>query len=368
MKIAYHHDWLNGMRGGEKCLEAAIEEFGPGPVHTLFCEPGRVSPAIAACPIQTSWLQRVPGINRVYQWLLPLFPLAAGTIPPAEADLIVSMNHCVAKSFPKKSSSTPHLCYCFTPMRYAWLFFEEYFGRRPAWMRLLIRWVLKGLRWWDRRTNRGVDRFVAISEHVRARIERFYQRDAGVVYPPVDTLFFTPDDQADRQEYLLVVSALVPYKRVDLAVSAAKRLGMSLKVIGDGPELSRLKTLAGPEARFLGWVSSEAIRDHYRSARALIFPGEEDFGIVPVEAQACGLPVIALGRGGALETIQSGVTGVFFEEPTVESLMKALARFGGIRWDESAIRANAERFGLERFKRELAEEARRLYEAAGAVS
>lgn len=237
-------------------------------------------------------------------------------------------------------------------MRYAWGFFEDYFGSRDRLSQSALRILLKKLRQWDVQANRNVDCFVAISEHVKDRIRTLYQRSAEVLYPPVETEFYTPDPYLPKEDYYLIVSALVPYKRTDLAVRAMTRLGRKLVVIGDGPERTALQKIAGPRVRFLGWQTDEAIRDHYRRARALIFPGEEDFGIVPVEAQSCGLSIIAYGKGGALETV-SKKTGVFFNEPTETALIDAVERFEAVSFEPVEARANALRFGRNRFQDEM---------------
>lgn len=339
------------MRGGEKCLEVLCELYPDSPIHTLFYEKGKVSPIIAAHPIQTSFLQNIPGIFRRYRSFLPLYTTAIAQMRP-NADLIISSSHCVAKGIPKPEGAK-HVCYCFTPMRYAWGFFDDYFGERAALVRSLARWLMPRLRRWDLERSRDVDRFIAISEHVRRRIRDHYGREAALVYPPVDTDFYTPGGEVG--EHYLVVSALVPYKRVDIAIAAAARAGRKLIVIGDGPERARLERAAGPDVRFLGWLSNEDLRSHYRQARALLFPGEEDFGIVPVEAQACGRPVIAYRKGGALETVLDGRTGVFFDALDAEALAAAITRLESMTLDPDAARQNAERFSRERFRREIRE-------------
>jgi glycosyltransferase involved in cell wall biosynthesis len=365
VKVVFVHDWLNGMRGGEKCLEAALEVFPDAEIRTLLHERGTVSPLIESKLIRTSFLRRLPFGRAAYRLYLPFFPRAVESLPIGPCDLVLSMSHCVAAGA-RAPEGVPHLVYCFTPMRYAWLFFDEYFGGYPAPLRAAVRAVLARLRGWDRRASGRPARFAAISEHVRARIRAFYGRDADVVYPPVDTEFYTPGARREG-DYLLVVSALVPYKRVDLAVRAARLAGERLVVVGDGPLRKRLEREAGPGVAFEGWVSNERLREHYRAAQALLFPGEEDFGIVPVEAQACGTPVVAFARGGALETVAAGRTGVFFEEPAPEAMARAIEACRRTAWDPAAIRANAERFSKRRFQEELkriAEET--VYAAAGA--
>ena len=347
LKVALSHDWLTGMRGGEKCLDLLCQGFPDAPVHALIHKRRAVADTINAHPVRTSFLQHVPGIFSTYRYFLPAFPLAERLFPPVQADLIISTSHCVAKAL-RVAPGTRHLCYCFTPMRYAWTFHDEYLGAGSLKQRL-ARPVLSVLREWDRKVAQRVDRFVAISAHVQQRIEKFYGREADVVYPPVDVDFYTPGAPDAERPFDLIVSALVPYKRVDLAVRAYAKLGFPLKIVGAGTETEALRAVAGPNTEFLGWRSNEEIRDLYRACRLLVFPGEEDFGIVPLEAQACGRPVVAYGRGGALETILDGDTGIFFNEQTEAGLLAAVERAAALPWRTSIIRRNAEQFGPQAY-------------------
>ncbi len=348
LKVALAHDWLTGMRGGEKCLEWLCRGFPNAPLYTLLHKPDAVSDAINAREIHTSFLQRIPRIASHYRWWLPVFPLAVRGFAPVEAELLISTSHCVAKALRVKRPGK-HLCYCFTPMRYAWTFHDEYLGARSVKRRVAAP-ILARLREWDRRVSERVDRFIGISRHVCERIKRFYGREADLVYPPVDTAFYTPGAPgARRGDFDLVVSALVPYKRVDLAVRAYTRGGFPLKVVGTGTETARLRAAAGANVEFLGWRSNAEIRELYRTCRLLVFPGEEDFGIVPVEAQACGAPVVAFARGGAVETIAAERTGIFFAEQTEETLLAAVSRCAGRAWNEDEIRRNAERFSAQAY-------------------
>jgi len=340
------HDWLTGMRGGERVLELLADAFPDAPIYTLIHNPGTVSDRIEAHPVHTSPLQRVPGIHDHYRIFLPFMPwMIRFWKPPADLDLLVSTSHCVAKSI-RTAPSTRHVCYCFTPMRYAWLFHDDYFPHPVK--RLLLKPVLAALRRWDRRTAARVDRFVAISEHVRDRIQRFYGREADVVYPPADTEFFHPDT-TPRENYDFLISALVPYKKVDLAVRAYTQSGHPLKIMGAGSGLDDLKAIAGPNIDFLGRRSDEELRAHYRACRFLVFPGEEDYGIVPVEAMACGAPVVAYGRGGVTETVIDGETGRFFHQQTPDALNQAVREAADIPWDRTRIRAQAEKFDVAQF-------------------
>jgi glycosyltransferase involved in cell wall biosynthesis len=325
LRVALVHDWLTGMRGGEKCLEVLCQSFPRARLYTLIHRRGSLSPAIEAMAIETSLLQRVPGVFRYYRHMLPFMPLAVRGFRLRDVDLVISLSHCVAKAV-VPPAGVPHVCYCFTPMRYAWHGREAYlesWSDRPL-RRALARSMLARLRRWDRATASRVTHFIAISETVRQRIARCYRRDSRVIQPPVNVAFYSPaaTEKPRDQEYL-VVSALVPYKRIDQAVAACTQTGRRLVVIGDGPERSRLAAMAGPSVRLLGWQPDEVIRDHYRRCRALLFPGEEDFGIVPIEALACGAPVIALGRGGAAETIDNAV-GCTYAEPTPAGLRAAI--------------------------------------------
>ena len=347
MNVALAHDWLTGMRGGERVLEWLCRGFPGAPILTLIHNPAAVSPIINAHPIHTSWLQHVPGIYRRYRHFLPLYPHAVASLPRPEADVLISTSHCVAKSL-RARPDAKHLCYCFTPMRYAWLFHDEYLGRNPF-KRTLVAPLMAGLRHWDRATAARVDRFVTLSRHVQDRIRRFYGREADVVYPPVDVEFFTPGLAEAHGGYDLIVSALVPYKRVDLAVRAYAQLGWPLKIAGTGTNFSALQHMAGPNIQFLGWQDDVQLRELYRGCRLLVFPGEEDFGIVPLEAHACGRPVVALARGGALETIRADETGIFFKEQTVAALLAAVTEAAAHHWSRAVLRHQAECFTPQQF-------------------
>ncbi|MDD5705560.1 MAG: glycosyltransferase, partial [Kiritimatiellae bacterium] len=280
------------------------------------------------------------------------------TVRVPAGDLLLTTSHCVAKSF-RPAPGMRHLCYCFTPMRYAWLFQREYLGAAKA---LLAAPLLAALRRWDRRTSGRVHRFVAISRHVQARLRRFYGRDSDVVHPPVDTERLTPAPAGSGGGYDLIVSALTPYKRIDLALSAYRRLGFPLKIVGTGTEAARLRSLACGNVEFLGWRSDADVLALYRGCRLLVFPGEEDFGIVPLEAMACGKPVVALARGGALETVAEGLSGLFFAEQSAAALEDAVARAAATAWDGAVIRRHAESFGVERFFTQMAACVQRLWE------
>lgn len=356
MKVALVHDWLNGMRGGEKILEVLCELFPDAVVHTLLLDRSRLSPAIRRMEIRTSALQRLPLHRSKYRYYLPLFPKLIERFDLRGFDLVLSTSHCVAKgSIPPPGALS--VCYCLTPMRYVWYFGDEYFGSW-GWKRALLGPAFSYLKRWDVATAGRVHRWIAISRTVASRVEKVYHRAAEVLYPPVDAGFFTPGGAGG--DCYLAVSALVPYKRLDVAVRAFNALRLPLLVVGEGPERRRLEALAGPSVRFLGWRTNEEIRDLYRGCRAFVFPGEEDFGITPLEAQACGRPVVAFGRGGATETVVPGETGILFDRQEPEALAEAVLALEKARPDPAAARRNAERFDRPRF----AEEMRRRIERA----
>jgi glycosyltransferase involved in cell wall biosynthesis len=352
LRVALVHDWLTGMRGGEKCLEVLCRAFPDAQLYTLIHRRGSLTPAIESMKIRTSPLQHVPGVFRHYRRLLPIMPLAARAWRLKDVDLVISLSHCVAKAV-VPPPGVPHVCYCFTPMRYAWQGRETYlesWSDRPV-RRALARKMLSSLRRWDLATADRVSRFVAISETIRERISQCYHRESRVIQPPVNVNFYSPFPRVPRNDCYLVVSALVPYKRIDQAVTACTESGRRLIVIGEGPERARLEAMAGPTVRFLGWQRDQVIGDYYRSCSALLFPGEEDFGIVPIEALACGAPVIALGRGGVPETVDDTV-GRIYSEPTSAGLLAAIEAWEseGCPHDPDVARRLAESLSVSVFR------------------
>ena len=353
MRLALVHDWLTGMRGGEKVLEVICERFPEAELFTLLHVRGSVSPAIERLPIHTSFVQHLPFVARHYRHYLPLFPMAVEQFDFERFDFVLSISHCAVKAI-LTPPRVRHVCYCLTPMRYAWDQFDAYFGpgrMRPLGTRMM-RPIMAGMARWDRDTAGRVDRYVAISHHVADRIGRYYNREASVVYPPVDTVFFHPDG-SDPERYALIVSALVPYKRLELAIDACRQARVPLKIVGDGPERAAIERLAGTDTQMLGRVSDEVLRELYRRAAVVLLPGDEDFGIVPLEAQACGRPVVALGRGGALETVVQGETGLLVKDSTITAFAAGVLEAVNRRFDSGAIRRHAERFGRERFGDEI---------------
>ena len=337
------------MRGGEKALEVICGLYPDAELFTLFHVPGQVSARIERLKPRTSLVQWLPLARRYYRHYLPLFPFLIEQFDFDPFDLVISTSHCAAKAV-VTPGRTRHLCYCHSPMRYAWDQYPAYFGpqRLGAFRSRAIRPIIAALARWDARTADRVDRFLANSHHVARRIGRYYNRAATVVYPPVDTAFYHPHD-AGAEDYFLMVSALVPYKRIDIAIRACTMLGAPLRIVGQGPELRRLTQMAGPTIEFMGSRPDGEIRDLYRGARALLLPGEEDFGIAPVEAQACGRPVVALARGGALETVEDGVSGVLVADASVEAFVAGLERIEQMTFDPTVIRQSAERFSRAHF-------------------
>jgi glycosyltransferase involved in cell wall biosynthesis len=365
LRIALVHDWLTGMRGGERVLEAICELVPQAALYTLVHVPGRVSPTIERHAPITSFVQRLPRAARWYRYYLPLFPWAIEELELSGFDLVISSSHCVAKSVIAPAGAR-HLCYCHTPMRYAWDMFESYFGeRRVGAASHLARPILRRLARWDAATSDRPDRYLANSQYVAQRIDRYYNRPAHIVHPPVETTFYTPLETRDGspEPYALIVSALVPYKRVDVAIAAATRVQMPLIIVGEGPERARLEASAGPGVTFLGRVPDTDVRDLYRRATAILVPWEEDFGIVPVEAHACGRPVVALGRGGVLDSVQDGVNGLLVADDSEAAWVDALDRVRRAPFDPTAIRATAERFARPRFQSQILDEIEALVTA-----
>jgi glycosyltransferase involved in cell wall biosynthesis len=348
-KVAVIHDWLTGMRGGEAVLEGILDIVPEAELFTLFHFPGSVSQKIESRVIHTSSLQRLARRVSDYRQLLPLFPRAAREFDLRAFDLIISSSHCVAKGVDARGK--PHLSYCHTPMRYIWDRFDDYFPRSKPLRRAAAVSIVPWLRRWDVKTAAGVTEFVANSTFVRERIRRYYKRDASIVHPFVDDAFLNAPLSRERDDYHIVVSALVPYKKIELAVEAAH--GRRLVIIGGGPLLEQLRARSGPNVELMGSVSRDRIIERLARARSLILPGVEDFGITPLEAMALGTPVVALGEGGVRDSVKGGTTGIFFDAPEVEALGRALDAVEAREWDREAIRAHAATFSRRRFDAEL---------------
>lgn len=341
------------MRGGEKVLLSLARLFPDAPIFTLLHVKGSLCPELEAREIRTTFVQRLPGVATRYREYLPLFPAAASTIDLGGFDLVISSSHCVAKGV-KPAPGALHVCYCHTPMRYVWDRYDDYFGpgrvRGPA--RFVIPLVARRLRRWDVATAPRVHRFVANSRHVAGRIQRYYGRESTVIPPPVDTHFFTPAADPGPGSYDLVISALAPYKRIDLILDAYRGTGWPLKIAGTGPlsEEARLRSRLPPEASLVGRVDDETLRELYRGCRAVVMAGVEDFGIVPLEAMACGRPAVAFAEGGGPESVTPGETGVLFHEPTAACLRAAVDSLAGIRFNIATLRARAEAQSREVFE------------------
>jgi len=362
MNIALAHDWLNQMGGAENVLAELVNMYPAAPVLTTIYAPELMPTAYRRWNIRASWLNRAPAIHRHHQPYLPLYPAAVSSLNFAGYDVILSNKSGFIHGL-RHSTEQLHICYCLAPTRYVWDYgsyaAREGFG---SWLGRLIGPVVNRLRLWDFEAaqpssaarGRGVDYFIAISREIQERIRKFYGRDAVIIYPPVDTTRFKPAAAGSRPgNYYLIVSRLIPYKRIDLAVQAFNRLGKRLIVVGDGRDRAALQAMAGPTVEFKGRLPWAEVTDLMAHCRAFLFPGFEDFGIAPVEAQAAGRPVIAFARGGALDTVIEGGTGLFFREQSVEALMAAVEAFEKQSFDPAAARANAELFSTARFRREI---------------
>jgi glycosyltransferase involved in cell wall biosynthesis len=350
-KMAFICDWLTAMRGGERCLEAICDIYPDADIFTLVHFQGSVSETIETHKIQTSYIQRLPGSMKNFRSYLPLFPNAIQKFDLSGYDCVLSFSHCAAKGV--KVPQGLHICYCYTPMRYAWHMRDSYLNTLSNPQRMLAECVLNQLKNWDAKASSRVTHFIAISKNVQNRIKQAYDRDSIVIYPPVECARFAISDSDDG--YYLVLSALVPYKRIDIAVKAFAATGQKLVVVGNGPELPRLKSMASANIFFVDNADDNEVVEYLKKCRAVIFPGEEDFGIVPLEAQACGKQVIAFGKGGALETIigldhaqaaKADATGIFFYEQTPEALRESILLFEKMRnkFDPRKCRDNAIRF------------------------
>lgn len=352
MQIALVHDWLNQMGGAEAVLEEMVTMYSGAPIFTSIYARGRMPDAYQSWDIRPLWTDNLPGIRAFHQPYLLFYPPAFAALDLSEYDVILSNKSGFCHGI--KAGSALHICYCLSPTRYVWQSAEymerERFGGAMA---AILQPFLKSLQQWDFNAAQRVNHFVAISSEIQRRIEHYYKRDSVIIYPPVDTGRYQPASK--QEDYFLVVSRLIPYKRIDLAVKACTKLGLPLKVAGSGRDQDRLKSMAGPTVEFLGHVPDADLPDLMARCRGFIFPGLEDFGIAPVEAQAAGRPVIAFRGGGALDTVIEGTSGVFFDDPTADSLCWALQRFSEMTFNTSVVRANAERFDSGVFRWKLAE-------------
>ncbi len=355
MRTALVHHWLVTMRGGERVFEALAELLPHAELFTLVCDRAKMQPVFARRRIHTSFLQHLPRATTRYPYYLPLFPLATERLNLSGYQLVITSDAATLKGVRTDPGAT-HICVCYTPMRYVWSAYDTYQSSAGPIGRLVFPALAAWLRRWDYRAAQRVTHFVAVSRAVAERIQRYYGRESTVIYPPVRTDYFVPGSDLQRSEdYYLLVSQLVPYKRVDLAVEAFNRCGRRLLVIGDGSEGRKLQRRARSNIRFLGSQADSVVREAMQACRALVFPGEEDFGIVIAETQACGRPVIAFARGGAREIVIDGVTGVLFEEQAAVSLCEAITRCEKTRFDSATIRNSSLRFDRKRFLREFSQ-------------
>jgi glycosyltransferase involved in cell wall biosynthesis len=352
-RIAVFHDNFAQMGGAEKVAEEIYNLLPGASLHSTVAISEILSPGLQQAKIKTSWMQRLPGLRRHFRHYFLFYPLAVESVDLSSYDLIVSSCFGYAKGIRKRKDAI-HVCYCHTPMRWVWRY-EDY-SQRAGFSQLsrrLLPLLLSILKRWDLRAARRPDYFIANSETVAKRIKTFYGRDSIVIPPPIDVSRFQPDPL--QEDYYLVLSRLVPYKRIDLAVAACTKLNRKLLVIGDGPDRARLEKIAGPSIRFLGRQSDEAVARHAARCRALLFPGEEDFGMTPLEVNAAGRPVIAFRAGGAVETVVEGRTGIFFDQPAAESLIQAIKDFESYSWNVDVLRAHAAKFDRTVFAARLTE-------------
>jgi glycosyltransferase involved in cell wall biosynthesis len=348
MKIAVVHDHFTQLGGAERVAEALFRLLPGATVFSTVVAENALPPGLSGADVQTSWMRHLPAMKRLYRHYLPLYPLAVASLDLTGYDLVVSSSCGFAKGI-RVDERAVHVCYCHTPMRWVWRF-DDYATREkfsPS-KRLLLSLLLNRMRVWDLYAARQPDQFVANSHVVAERIQTIYKRHAVVVPPPIDVNRFSISTQVE--DHYLVLSRLVPYKRVDLAIEACNRLRRRLLIIGDGPDRRRLQNMAGPTIEFLGRLPDEVVTDYVSQCRALLFPGEEDFGMVPLEVNSAGRPVVAFRGGGATETVIEGLNGVFFNEPTPESVVAAISDLEHRAWNPQAIRQHAERFGYDAFE------------------
>lgn len=354
-KVAITCSWLNQYGGAERVLELLHEMYPEAPIFTSMYAPEVMPPAYRDWNIRTSFMDRLPLVKKHHQAFLGLYPLAFEQFDLADYDVVISNTSAYCHGVITRPE-TLHISYCLTPARFLWNYHEyirsEKVGRP---IKLLLPLVLNYLRAWDLQAANRVDKFVAISKAVARRIEKYYRRDSSIIYPPINSSQFTVKNSDEVGDFFLIISRLIPYKRIDLAVKAFNETGLPLKVVGDGRHRAYLEEIARPNVEFLGRVGDGAIKELYATCRAFVFPGEEDFGLTPLEAQASGRPVIAYAGGGALETVVDGVTGRFFAEPRPESLASVLASFDHCQFDPWAIRQHAEAFDVTAFKSHLAQ-------------
>jgi glycosyltransferase involved in cell wall biosynthesis len=354
MKIAIVHDYLNQYGGAERVLECFMDLFPNAPIYTMIADLTKMPERFKNADIRTSFIQSIPFSKDHYKKMLPLFPIAVEQFDLKEYDVVLTSSSAFAKGVLTNSNQV-NICYCYTPMRYLWDLYHQYIKEdvtNPV-FRKILPYILHRIRIWDQLTAQRVDHFIADSSSISKRIAKYYRRTSKVIYPPVSFDKFRISDKVE--DFFLIVSRMIPYKRIDIAIEAFNKLNKPLIIIGDGYDRKRLESLAGPSITFLGIQPDEVIVDYYSRCKGFILAGEEDFGITPLEAQASGRPVIAYGRGGALETVIDNVTGVFFHKSSPEAVIEAVRKFDSIPFDSLAIREHAHRFNEIRFKQEILE-------------
>ena len=358
IKVAIVHDWLTNYGGAERVVEAFLEIFPNADIYTSVYNEKNMGEIFPKEKVKTTFLQKIPKATKIYTKLLPLMPRTFERFDLSEYDLVISSSSSCAKGV-ITSHNTLHVSYIHSPMRYAWDLYYDYYKNSGIITKLFMELFMPKIRQWDVLNTTRIDCLLANSNYVSKRTKKYYRRDSDVIYPPVNTEFFSPNNK-EAEDFYVVFSRFVSYKRIDLAINACNQLGKNLIVIGDGEQREYLKSLAGDKTVFTGRISDKEVRDYLQRCKAMIFSAEEDFGIVPVEVQACGRPVIAYGKGGAKETVIDGITGVHFEEQSVESLVEAISRFEKLSFEQDKILENAESFSKERFKREIEEKIKGL--------
>jgi len=351
VKLAIVHDYLNQYGGAERVVEALHEAFPNAPIYTSIYLPKRMPESFQKMDIRTSFMQKLPFLMKHFKKYLMLYPKAFKSFDLSNYDVILSSSSAFAKGINKPSRSL-HVCYCYTPMRFAWRYDDYIKGEKFGFItKNILKFFIKRLKEWDIRTNKSVDHFIGISKYISERIKNIYDRESVVIYPPVETMKYNPS--AEISDYYLIVSRLNPYKKIEVAIKAFNKLGYPLTIIGGGPYKRHLMSIAGNNIEFTGKLSDNELSENYSKCKALIFPGEEDFGIVPVEAQAAGRPVIAYRSGGAVETVIENETGVFFNEQTEDSIVDAVRKFENMNFNSERIRQNARNFDKEIFKEKI---------------
>lgn len=350
-KVAIIHDWLVNYGGAERVVEAFLEIYPDADIYTLVYDEKKMGTTFSKEKVKTTFIQKFPKATKIYTKLLPFMPYAFEELDLSEYDLVLSSSSCCAKGV-ITGPNTKHISYVHSPMRYAWDLYHDYKNRSGKLTSFFMSIFMKSLRQWDYTSSQRIDVILANSNYVAKRINKFWNRECEVVYPPVDIDRLSPNGK-EPEDFYVVFSRFVPYKRIDLAIEACKKLNKKLVVIGDGEQRDYLKSLANDNITFTGRISDKEVKDYLQRCKAMIFCAEEDFGIIPLEAQACGRPVIAYGKGGALETVVDKVTGVFFKEQSIESTVQGIMEFEKLRLDTQKIYEHAMKFSRERFKEEI---------------